>query len=163
IQADGRILIGGNFTNYNGTTRIRIARLETNGSLDAVFDPGRGADNVVYSMALEPDGKVVIGGAFTVVNGFVRPGVARPKGGDPVYRLASTSAPGWTRGSPSCWMQLVLQPSALRCGSGGLRRSAGPWCLIHLDHPGWTRSWVDMRGPTWLLSCSWIPTMTRSR
>ena len=97
LQLDGRILIGGNFTNYNGTTRIRIARLEANGALDPVFDPGRGADNVVYSMALEPDGKVVIGGAFTMVNGFVRRGVARLNGDQVIPRFA---AAGMSAGMP---------------------------------------------------------------
>jgi len=97
IQADGRILIGGNFTNYNGTTRIRVARVEANGNLDPVFDPGRGADNVVYSMALEPDGKVVIGGAFTMVNGFVRHGVARLNGDQVAPRFA---AAGMSSGMP---------------------------------------------------------------
>ena len=89
LQPDGRILIGGNFTNFNGVTRMRVARLEANGALDPVFDPGRGANNTVYSMALEPDGKVVIGGAFTMVNGFVRSGVARLNGDQPVVQFAA--------------------------------------------------------------------------
>jgi uncharacterized delta-60 repeat protein len=91
VQPDGRIIIVGGFTNFNGVTRMRVARLESTGALDPVFDPGRGADNTVYSVALEPDGKVVIGGAFTMVNGFVRNGVARLNGDQPVARFVAAS------------------------------------------------------------------------
>jgi uncharacterized delta-60 repeat protein len=80
VQPDGRILIGGDFTSFNGTNRNRYARLNPNGSLDLSFDPGRGADDTVYSIALLNDGKVMLGGAFTMVNGFNRRGVARING-----------------------------------------------------------------------------------
>ncbi|HEU0008861.1 MAG TPA: Calx-beta domain-containing protein [Verrucomicrobiae bacterium] len=91
VQPDGRIIVAGNFTNFNGVTRMRVARLEASGALDSVFDPGRGADNTVYSVALEPDGKVVIGGAFMMVNGFLRNGVARLNGDQPVARFVAAS------------------------------------------------------------------------
>jgi uncharacterized delta-60 repeat protein len=77
LQPDGKVLIGGLFTTVNDTNRNNIARLNANGSLDSSFNPGTGADNVVRSIALQPDGKVIIGGDFTVVNGAVRPRVAR--------------------------------------------------------------------------------------
>ena len=80
VQPDGRILIGGDFTTINGTNRNRYARLNPNGSLDLSFDPGRGADDTVFSIALLNDGKVILGGAFTMVNGFNRRGVARING-----------------------------------------------------------------------------------
>lgn len=80
VQGDGRILIAGDFTSINGTNRGRYARLQNGGALDLVFDPGRGANGVVYALALLPDGKVLIGGDFTQVNGFVRNGVARLNG-----------------------------------------------------------------------------------
>ena len=80
VQPDGRILIGGDFTSFNGTNRNRYARLNPNGSLDLSFDPGRGADDTVYSIALLNDGKLMLGGAFTMVNGFNRRGVARING-----------------------------------------------------------------------------------
>lgn len=91
LQPDGRILIGGSFTNYDGTPRVRVARLESGGALDTTFDPGRGANNTVYSMALEPDGKVVMGGAFTMVNGYVRHGVARLNGDQPPVQFAAAA------------------------------------------------------------------------
>jgi uncharacterized delta-60 repeat protein len=75
VQPDGKVLIGGFFTEVNGTNRNNIARLNANGSLDSAFNPGAGAGAIVRSIALQPDGKVLIGGAF-FVNGTYR-GIAR--------------------------------------------------------------------------------------
>jgi uncharacterized delta-60 repeat protein/CSLREA domain-containing protein len=77
LQPDGKILIGGNFNNYNGTPINGIARLNSDGSLDTSFNPGSGVNDFVRALALQPDGKVVIGGDFTNYNGTSRGGVAR--------------------------------------------------------------------------------------
>jgi uncharacterized delta-60 repeat protein len=77
LQPDGKVLIGGSFTSINGTNRNGIARLNPNGSLDSSFNPGTGADGLVRSILLQPDGKVLIGGNFTAVNGVARPYIAR--------------------------------------------------------------------------------------
>ena len=77
VQADGKILVGGAFTTASGASRNRIARLATNGVNDATFTPGLGADSAVNSLALQADGQVVIGGAFTHVNGLLRNYLAR--------------------------------------------------------------------------------------
>jgi hypothetical protein len=47
------------------------------GSLDPSFDPGDGPNGVVRYLALAPDGKVLIGGGFTEVNGHFRTHLAR--------------------------------------------------------------------------------------
>jgi uncharacterized delta-60 repeat protein len=77
IQADGKILIGGNFLTINGTGRSRIARLNTDGSVDTTFNPGTGASNAVFAIAIQPDGRIVIGGSFSVYNGTTRNSIAR--------------------------------------------------------------------------------------
>ena len=77
LQPDGKILIAGNFTSYNGTARNRIARLNANGSLDVSFDPGSGANNTVQSLAIQSDGKILVGGSFTTYNGTGRVRIAR--------------------------------------------------------------------------------------
>jgi len=77
LQSDGKVLVAGMFTSVNGTARNRIARLHADGTLDTSFDPGSGADNAIYTLALQSDGKVVIGGGFTSYNGTGRSAIAR--------------------------------------------------------------------------------------
>ncbi len=74
---DGKIVLGGSFTSYNGIMRVRLARLEPDGTLDTSFDPGDGASSIVRVIAAQPDGKILIGGAFSTYNGVTRSGIAR--------------------------------------------------------------------------------------
>jgi len=72
VQADGKILVGGDFTTLGGggtgtTPRNRIGRLNANGSLDTSFNPGPGANNVVRAVAVQADGKILVGGDFTTL------------------------------------------------------------------------------------------------
>jgi uncharacterized delta-60 repeat protein len=71
VQPDGMILVGGAFTMYNGTACAYIARLGTDGTLDASFDAGAVFDDAVLAIALQPDGKILAGGAFD------QPGIRR--------------------------------------------------------------------------------------
>ncbi len=77
LQADGRVLVGGQFTQYNGIARPNVARLLADGSLDASFDPGTGPNNDVYALVVQPDGKILIGGLFSTYNGVARRRLAR--------------------------------------------------------------------------------------
>ncbi|TAL03355.1 MAG: hypothetical protein EPO07_06315, partial [Verrucomicrobia bacterium] len=77
IQSNGRILIGGAFTNYAGTARTNIARLTSSGSLDATFNPGAGPDGEVTALALQSDGRIIVGGFFENFDGVSRKHLAR--------------------------------------------------------------------------------------
>ncbi len=77
VQADGKAVIGGSFTQYLSVTRTRVARVNTDGSLDTSFDPGAGANDVVHAVALQSDGKVLVGGNFTTLGGQPRARIAR--------------------------------------------------------------------------------------
>ncbi|MFV0468324.1 MAG: T9SS type A sorting domain-containing protein [Dysgonomonas sp.] len=66
LQSDGKIIIGGTFTTYNGISANRIARLNADGTLDTSFNIGTAFNNTVYSISLQPDGKILIGGNFTL-------------------------------------------------------------------------------------------------
>jgi uncharacterized delta-60 repeat protein len=78
LAPDGRILIGGDFTSYQGTGRHHLARLEPDGTLDTTFLDGlAGPDGIPLSIAVQPDGRVWIGGPFASVHGENRPGIAR--------------------------------------------------------------------------------------
>lgn len=78
VQSDGKLLIGGTFTNVIGVARNSLARLHADGTLDTGFLNGLdGANERVYSLAVQRDGKVVIGGEFSSVNGVARNHMAR--------------------------------------------------------------------------------------
>lgn len=73
-QPDGKILIGGIFTNYNGIPRSLIARLHSDGTLDQTFDPGTGfyhdyGSSSVYRIEVLANGKLLVGGKFNIYNG----------------------------------------------------------------------------------------------
>lgn len=67
-QIDGKILIGGSFTNYNGFTANKIIRINNDGSVDNTFITGIGLNDMVSSIALQTDGKILIAGHFTNYN-----------------------------------------------------------------------------------------------
>jgi uncharacterized delta-60 repeat protein len=71
IQSDGKILVGGSFSSWNGTTVGRIVRLNSDGTRDTAFttNTGTGGNNGVIRMAIQSDGKILVGGGFTAWNG----------------------------------------------------------------------------------------------
>jgi len=66
LQSDGQILIGGLFFAVSDTNLlVNVARLNPDGSIDPSFLPGRVADTgYVDALAVQPDGKIVVGGSF---------------------------------------------------------------------------------------------------
>lgn len=77
LQSDGKILVGGSFTEYNGQAQNRIVRLNTDGSIDTSFVTGTGFNNEIWSITLQPDGKILVGGHFTSYNGQSRNSIVR--------------------------------------------------------------------------------------
>jgi uncharacterized delta-60 repeat protein len=61
---DGKILVGGNFTNINGHPTDRVARLHPDGSSDTTFSTGVGATGEVRTLALDSSGRILVGGTF---------------------------------------------------------------------------------------------------
>jgi uncharacterized delta-60 repeat protein len=95
VQSNGKIIIGGFFTQVSGTNRAYVARLNVDGSLDGSFDSGQGADDAVYVTALQPDGQVLIGGLFGSYGGTSRRGIARLHG-DAVLSPPQLLFPTWS-------------------------------------------------------------------
>ena len=77
IQPNGMILVGGEFTLFNGARHEGLARLKADGSLDSTFNPQCGTEVEVRALALQPDGKILMGGNFAAVNGHPSCGLAR--------------------------------------------------------------------------------------
>ena len=64
VQPDGRILIAGFFSNVSGVVRKGIARINADGTIDDSFVPPVPSFGFGYSMALQPNGRIVVGGSF---------------------------------------------------------------------------------------------------
>jgi uncharacterized delta-60 repeat protein len=77
LQTDGRLIVVGNFTNYNGTPINRLLRLNTDGTIDSTFNVGSGVNNTAVDIAIQSDGKIYIVGAFNTYNGVQRNQIAR--------------------------------------------------------------------------------------
>ncbi len=74
VQSDGKILMGGIFTSFNGNTRNRLVRLNSDGTEDTSFytNLGTGFSSGVTSISLQSDGKILVGGNFISFNGNTR-------------------------------------------------------------------------------------------
>jgi uncharacterized repeat protein (TIGR01451 family)/uncharacterized delta-60 repeat protein len=77
IQPNGQIIIGGVFTNVNGVSLNHIARLNTDGSVDASFNMGLGCNDTVEALALDSQQRILAGGQFTRASGVTRNGITR--------------------------------------------------------------------------------------
>jgi len=93
LQSNGAILVGGAFTGYPGTSspvnRSRLIRLSSAGVVDETFcinaSDGAKFSNTVTTIAVQSDGAILVGGAFTVY-----PGTPTPTNRNRLIRLLST-------------------------------------------------------------------------
>ncbi|MEN9574263.1 MAG: hypothetical protein RL514_2118 [Verrucomicrobiota bacterium] len=116
LYTNAQVVIGGNFTFIGNTRSTRLARLNDNGSLDTAFTTamGTGPDGIVDALAVQDDGKVVIGGRFFNFNGTARRHVARLNADG---SLDATFNPG-TGPNNIQIISIILQPDGkmLLCG-----------------------------------------------
>jgi uncharacterized delta-60 repeat protein len=152
LEANGKVLVGGQFGSLRGQTRTRLGRLNSDGSLDRTFSPGvsGGVYAVVYSLALQPDGKILVGGDFTTLAGESRSRVGRLSNTDaPIQSLAfDGSSITWRRGggTPEVWSSGLAASTDgndwLDLGAGA--RITGGWGLTGLSLP--TNTTIRARG-----------------
>ena len=136
-QPDHKIVVGGVFTMLGGggagtTSRHRIARVNADGTLDATFDPDANGD--VYALALQPDGRILVAGAFTAIGGFPLSRIARlnadgsvdatftPAANDPRSRRSHSSRMAQSS-SADCSRPSVALPVSTWLGSTRTGRS----------------------------------------
>ncbi|HEY0707393.1 MAG TPA: delta-60 repeat domain-containing protein, partial [Polyangia bacterium] len=95
LQPDGKLIVGGEFTNWNGVERHRIVRLNADGTVDTTFVSAQAVtNNHVVASVLQPDGKLVIGGNFNSA-GMVRIGRLNPDGSrDTTFNMGGAGAEG---------------------------------------------------------------------
>ena len=137
--ADGDILAGGDFREFDGAPSKGIVRLNEDGSRDTAFQTGGGFEHymgsffggdVVTSLALLPDGKVVVGGQFSQYNGAFSRNIAVLL---PTGELDPEFEPGTAFGAG------VVDHLAVRSDS-----------LIVACHSSGTYNGQPVRGITWI-------------
>ncbi len=69
LQADGKLLLAGQFGTVLGSPRKGMARINTDGTLDAGFNPN--SDSGAWCVAVQPDGMILYGGFFTKLGGTI--------------------------------------------------------------------------------------------
>jgi len=98
IQPDGKLLLAGAFSRVNGQPRTTLVRLQPDGRVDDSFGADLLLDGAVISLAIQPDGRIVVGGTFEHINGERRPFIARllPDGGvDPSFQPNGGPTSDW--------------------------------------------------------------------
>lgn len=73
VQPDASILLGGNFVSVAGQPRTNVARIDASGVVDPGFAPAVGSTfSIVESLALQCNGKILVGGTFSTIAGGLR-------------------------------------------------------------------------------------------
>ncbi len=132
IRPNGSVVVVGAFDAYSSTPAAGVVQLTASGSVDATFSVGtgltaNGSIKTAYAVALQPDGKVLVGGNFAVFNGQPAVGIVRllPNGSvDPTF--ASPLQAG------SQVENLVLQPDGNVLVNGLLNVSGTPPATVGL-------------------------------
>src|SRR5438876_310663 len=129
VQPDGKVIVGGTFSNLGGggtgtVARNRIARLNPDGTLDVSFDPG--ANDRISTVVLQPDGKILVGGNFSMIGGggtgtVAHSGIARLNPDGTVDTSFAGSATGrGTHPEDSTVFAIVVQPDGKIVAGGEL-------------------------------------------
>lgn len=123
VQADGKIVVGGDFTTLAGQPRNNIGRLNVAGTLDNTFI-NLDVDGEVFSLALQPNGTILVGGGFTIL--------VPDSDGDLIeyFNLVRLNTSGTLDENfypdPDSWVScLAVQPNGMVLVSGGFLNMAG--------------------------------------
>jgi uncharacterized delta-60 repeat protein len=111
MTLDGtNIIVGGEFPGFE-LTRTNLARLMPNGVVDPTYDPAAGANGRIYSTCVQSDGRLLVGGAFTVFAGQAKPYLVRLYGDQPKIIQSYSHASEFVTTWPSRFSNWVLQAS----------------------------------------------------
>ena len=141
LQADGKIIIAGDFLSVGGVTRNRAARLNADGTLDPSFNPN--LDDTANAASIQADGKILIGGMFGNVGSIARANLARFENSLPTQQLTLTNSNTriqWLRGGSAPEASRVRFEQSINSGAswtqlGQGTRITGGWELTGLSLP----------------------------
>jgi len=112
VQGDGWIAIGGNFTTISGIARSRVARFNTAGVIELDFATSGASDAAVEAAVVQADGRILVGGRFTQINGASRQYLAR-------FQPNGTLDTGFTTALSSDAYALAVLPDGKTLVGGG--------------------------------------------
>ena len=119
LQTDGKIVLAGDFRTVNGVAHRTVARVNSDGSLDESFNTGRAGDKEAYCLAIQHDGKILVGGSFTTFDGAPHQRFVRLNANGSVDLSFSARADQ----GPS---RMIAQPDGNILASGSFARPSGP-------------------------------------
>lgn len=92
-QNDGKVVVAGTFTySYYYYNFTNLVRFNADGSVDTSFNPS--PNGGIFSMIIQPDQKIIIGGAFSQVSGLTQTAISRlTPSGAPDYPNFQPPAP----------------------------------------------------------------------
>jgi hypothetical protein len=111
LDGEGRVVVAGDFTRYDGQPAGRLVRLTETGAVDPGFRAmgGAGADDAILAIAVRADGTLWVAGKFVNLDGLPRNRVAR-------LRTDGSVDPGFDPGpGPNDWVMALAER-----GDGGL-------------------------------------------
>jgi uncharacterized delta-60 repeat protein len=114
VQPDGKVLAAGGFDFVNGVLTGKLQRFNPDGTPDATFNIGAGANGFIAAVLLQPDGKILVAGGFTIFNDVVVPNLVRLNANGSLDNTFSSQGAGVPR-QP---MGLALQPDGKILVSG---------------------------------------------
>jgi len=94
IQPDGKVLVGGDFSSLGGQSLRSLGRLMVDGTVDAAFKTNTAKGCLVYCLAIQADGKIVVGGFFSNIGGQSQTNLGRLNMDGTVDRTFNPSVSG---------------------------------------------------------------------
>jgi uncharacterized delta-60 repeat protein len=166
LQTDGRILIGGYLNTINGQPWGNLARLNPDGTLDMTFSPQAGGTYLssVSALAVQPDGRILVGGYFHSLAGQFRNNIGRLQNNEAATQILTFdgSTITWLRGgaSPEIWranFQYSLDGNSwVPIGEG--TRIPGGWQLSGVGLPATStlraRGFIENGSGSWFVESS---------
>jgi uncharacterized delta-60 repeat protein len=130
-QTDGKVLVGGAFTTLEGATRNRMARLDSDFTVETAYTPS--FNGTVKALAQQEDGKTLAGGSFATVSTVSRANIVRLYNDEATSNLTvqNVSLVQWLRGGASQEVQRVsFEEPAGTVIPGTTTRINGGWQFV---------------------------------
>lgn len=131
--ADGGFLVGGWFSSIGGESHFGLAKLKADGTVDPDFNNKKGFDNEIFALAVQPDGKIIVGGRFKTYNGMACAGLVRLNADGSVDEDSKIG-----EGFNGAVYQIALQADGRILVMGGFSRFKGSncECFVRLNADG---------------------------